>query len=751
MHLTVAALFPLLSAAVPGEEYILSPASRIIEPVSIWQTSGKVTGAVPGQSYRAADVYSLSGPNASITLDFGRETAGIPHLHFRRSACKGDVCQTYGLPSLECNSSCQGLGVSYSESAAFIGPESDWSTYFTVPDGAVYIPMRPGNFSMPRKWGRGGFRYLAFSLGPKADGSTSVEFQFQHVYFTPQPNIKDDSKLGEYTGYFWSDDVLLNRIWHAGVYTLQLCQIRADSLVNHNYTVTGGGWAEDAVVRGVDPKDVVMGEGAKRDRNPWPADMSVSLRSALVSQNYDNLRALKNLLIAVMVLQDPVSGYFPYAGSPFGDFFAEYGDLAGFEAWSSDTYNLWTIINFIDYVLITDDFPFAHQRWAQVVRALEATYQYIDPATGLFNGTKPSDWGRDGVGGTNAALNALYHHALTRAAHFSTLLSNSTNTTAAPRRWLATAARVKAAFNTHLWDAAASLYRDNTTTTSLHPQDGNAFAILFDLVDPDPDATAIPTTNDTNNNNNPTIPAIAAALSSRLTPYGAPAPELPGAVSPFVSSHELLAQFKAAAEQPRGGGAGGAGPAMRLLRTQWGYMLRAFSNATLVEGYSSVDGSLAYGFYGDAPRFISHAHTFATGPVYALMAEVVGVRAVRGVDVEGEEEGEWVVWPKVVGSGVGEVKGGFRTVRGWWGVEWWVVEEGAEEGAEAEQGGVVWEARIETPEGLVGTVYVPLFGGDARDEKVFLDGVEVGDGEVMGAFVRIGNVTGGCHQLRVES
>lgn len=418
-------------------------------------------------------------------------------------------------------------------------------------------------------------------------------------------------------------------------------------------------------------------------------------------------------------------------------------DPAGFEAWSSDTYNLWTIINFIDYVLITDDFPFAHQRWPQVVRALEATYQYIDPAIGLFNGTKPSDWGRDGVGGTNAALNALYHHALTRAAHFSTLLSNdTTTTTAAPRlRWLATAARVKTAFNTHLWDPAASLYRDNTTTDRLlHPQDGNAFAILFDLVDPDLV-------------NNRTTASIAAALASRLTPYGAPAPELPGAVSPFVSSHELLAQFKASAAVD----GGDAAPALRLLRTQWGYMLRAFSNATLVEGYSSVNGSLAYGFYGDAPRFISHAHAFATGPVYALMAEVVGVRAVRGVDVgdiggkEGEE-GEWVVWPKVVGSGVNDVKGGFRTVRGWWGVEWWVSSSGVEEEAGREQGrSVVWEARIETPEGLVGTVYVPLFGGDAQDEKVFLDGVAIEDLEVKGAFVRIGNVPGGCHQLRVES
>lgn len=327
MHFTVtmvAVLLSKLSAAVPGEEYILSPTSRIVQPVSIWKTSGDVGGATPGQPYYAANVYSLSGPSASITLDFGHETAGIPHLHFRRSTCNGSICQTHDLPSLACTSSCQGLGVAYSESAAFVGPESDWSTYFTVPDGPLYIPMTPGNFSMPRKWGRGGFRYLTLFLGPGTRWSTSVEFQFRHLYFTPQPNV---SNLREYSGYFWSNDDLLNRIWHAGVYTLQLCQVRADSLVSHNYTVTGGGWAEDAVARGLDAADVVMVEGAKRDRNPWPADMSVSLRSALVSQNVENLKALKKLLVAVMVLQDPVSGYFPYAGSPFGDFFAEYGDL----------------------------------------------------------------------------------------------------------------------------------------------------------------------------------------------------------------------------------------------------------------------------------------------------------------------------------------------------------------------------------------------------------------------------------------
>lgn len=382
---------------------------------------------------------------------------------------------------------------------------------------------------------------------------------------------------------------------------------------------------------------------------------------------------------------------------------------------------------------MADDFQFARRHWTQIVRALEATYQYIDPATGLFNGTKTSDWGREGVGGTNAALNALYYRALVRTAHFSSILSkNPTNASSSssssdqkdrPSRWLATADRLKAAFNAHLWDASASLYRDNTTARGarLHPQDGNALALLFDL----------PLAADQS-------AATAAALSARLTPFGAPAPELPGAVSPFVSSHELAAQFGAA------GRTGDAAPALRLLRAQWGYMLRAFSNATLVEGYSVDDGSLAYGFYGDATRFVSHAHGFATGPVYALMREVVGIGAVRGVDVD-DGDGEWVVWPKVVGSGLREVRGGFATVRGWWAMEWRVVVV-----ADRDRNGVVWEARIETPVGLLGTVYAPLFGECTRDTEVFLDGVDMECQDVRGAFVRIGNVAGGCHRVRVE-
>jgi hypothetical protein len=100
---------------------------------------------------------------------------------------------------------------------------------------------------------------------------------------------------------------------------------------------------------------------------------------------------------------------------------------------------------------------------------------------------------------------------------------------------------------------------------------------------------------------------MAANLDRRHTKFGAPAPELPGSISPFITSAELAAQFLTAD--------GDATVPMSLMRTQWGYMLGAFSNSTCIEGYGS-DGSVKYGFYPNGGSFISHAHAWSTGPVF---------------------------------------------------------------------------------------------------------------------------------------
>ena len=43
------------------------------------------------------------------------------------------------------------------------------------------------------------------------------------------------------------------------------------------------------------------------------------------------------------------------------------------------------------------------------------------------------------------------------------------------------ATRIKAAYNALLWDSESGLYRDNDDPTSIHPQDGNSLAVLFNL------------------------------------------------------------------------------------------------------------------------------------------------------------------------------------------------------------------------------------------------------------------------------
>lgn len=59
-------------------------------------------------------------------------------------------------------------------------------------------------------------------------------------------------------------------------------------------------------------------------------------------------------------------------------------------------------------------------------------------------------------------------------------LARELNRTSTTIKWNEIAARLKTAANQLLWDEEVGLYRDNETTT-LHPQDGNAWAIKANL------------------------------------------------------------------------------------------------------------------------------------------------------------------------------------------------------------------------------------------------------------------------------
>jgi neutral trehalase len=90
--------------------------------------------------------------------------------------------------------------------------------------------------------------------------------------------------------------------------------------------------------------------------------------------------------------------------------------------------------------------------------------------------------------------------------------------------YLANSTSIKAAYNRVLWDEPAGLYRDNDSPTSIHPQDGNSLAVLFNL-----------TTSVRQNK------AISKGLTRFWTPIGPLSPELNDTIIPFVGGFEVPA------------------------------------------------------------------------------------------------------------------------------------------------------------------------------------------------------------------
>jgi hypothetical protein len=273
----------------------------------------------------------------------------------------------------------------------------------------------------------------------------------------------------------------------------------------------------------------------------------------------------------------------PYAGYPF--------DTLGIVSF---TYHLYSLIGISYYYKYSGDLEYLTSKWNNFKKGLSWSLSYID-STGLMNVTSGADWLRVGMGGHNIEANAILYYTLTEGIALAAIL----NDTASVNLWSSTASSIKSAVNSLLWNPTTSLFTDNETTT-LSPQDGNAWAIKANLT---------LSANQTS--------AISSALKSRWGTYGAPAPEAgtPLTISPFIGSFELEAHFIAEDGQA----------ALDLIRTQWGFMLNdpRMTNSTFIEGFSA-DGSLHYAPYTNDPR-VSHSHGWSTGPTSLMTFYVAGI------------------------------------------------------------------------------------------------------------------------------
>ncbi|KAI4713487.1 hypothetical protein J4E89_000933 [Alternaria sp. Ai002NY15] len=268
------------------------------------------------------------------------------------------------------------------------------------------------------------------------------------------------------------------------------------------------GWANNGTLG---PGDTIIVDGAKRDRAVWPGDMGIAVPSTFVSTG--DLDSVRNALQVMFDYQNP-DGSFPEAGPPLLQ-------------QNSDTYHMWTMIGTYNYMLYTDDAAFVQRNWAKYQKAMEYIYAKVQVETsGLLNQTGTRDWARWQTGFNNTEANVILYHTLQTGAKLATWLNESSSSNLAAT-WTSRATALQTAILTHCFDTTYGAFRDNATLTTLHPQDANSMAILFDLIPP----------------SSQTAQDISTALTKNWTPIGAEAPELPGNISPFISSFEIQAHF----------------------------------------------------------------------------------------------------------------------------------------------------------------------------------------------------------------
>ncbi|TFK45478.1 glycoside hydrolase family 78 protein [Heliocybe sulcata] len=617
----------------PWDVFNYAPASKTVYPARVYGVTGSVSGAdglVDGNAGQA--VFSSNG--SYVTLDFGKEVGGVVSLNVDNATSNS------------------AFSLSFTESPLFISPTESDDTVYTCAlencDGveAVPAPLTIGTFTQPIERLRGGFRYLTVV----SNSEDFLAISNISVAITFAPHIDD---LRNYTGYFYAKDPqyedadFLTKLWYAGAYTVQTNTIAPDQ-GRGGPDIILPGWANNASLGPITGPALV--DGAKRDRTVWPGDMGISTHTQLVS-TYD-LVSTKNSLIVMFSTQNATTGALNYSGP-------------GINAQGSDTYISWTLIGAHNYFLYTGDLDLIQTVWTNYTKAVAFLSSHIDD-TGLLNVTEEysNDWARVGGTGHNSAANALMYQALPISKTYITAanLAGYMNDSDLQATYAANASAVKAAYNTLLWDDAAGMFRDNDTTT-LHPQDGNSLAVLYNV------------TNSPSQNQ-----AISDGLTQLWSDIGTLSPELSDTISPFVGGFELRAHFIA----------GNGERALDLIRKEWGYML--YTNisvqSTLLEGFTA-NGSLGYratAGYDYDYSYTSHSHGWSTGPTPALTFHVLGLQ------ITSPQGQTWSVAPLT--SGLSAAAGGFETGLGWFGVNWTIADN-------------EFRLELDTPEGTSGVVDVP--------------------------------------------
>jgi len=542
--LAVAIVAPMVTADQPWDKYQFAPANRTFNARSMSTICGPAPPlSAPSPSAQA----KLSGVGNSITFDYGQEVGGISHFSFGSTS---DASQT--------------VNVAYSESS-YYSCTGDASQGGSGKDGFVVIENVAANgvFVPDIAHLRGGFRYITLIMATNG----SVEVNPPVIKMVAAPNMPDPSA---WQNHFYSSDDMLNRIWYGCGWTTQLCAINSSH--GRQWPAPKEGWNNSATC-GIG--DVILVDGAKRDRVIWPGDMGVSVLTAIATTG--DIDASQNALTTLYASQLS-NGMLPYAGPP-----------VSFNG-KSDTYHLWALIGTYNVAILGQQQAWLKKVWSGFQRGVATcTERIASDGNGLFTVVNDADWARRGQGGQNVAANALLFRVLNCGAEMANAIGDST--TAA--NYTATAAKLSQAINANLWNDTVGAFHDNPTSTIL-PQDGNSLMTWFNATTPERKVS------------------ISNYLKTNWNQFGSTSPEWGNNIGTFPGSMEVHAHF--AAGQPE--------RAQDLIRLMWGYMMNKTegTQSTFWEGYNA-DGTFAY--KGD---YMSNSHGWATGPAAALTFNTLGIR-----------------------------------------------------------------------------------------------------------------------------
>jgi hypothetical protein len=656
MKYNIILLYLLLSIDVvvsstpkPWDKYNYAPLSRNVKPINGGDNNNKIT-------------LSTKNNLTHFLFDFGKEVGGIITLSFGQVSSSSSREMSLGLtfsestnyascPSQAVNTHCktkESSNNNYENAQAYSGDDSNGSNPSNNPDGYISTGIIETNtkFTVKDTHLRGGFRYLNVFLENINDDEEEVEIIDVGLFFTAAPSM--GSTPNNYLNHFYSSDDLLNQIWYASAYTIQMCLI--DSSHGRAWPPPqNGGWNNNNLI-GMGKSILV--DGAKRDRTIWPGDMGISISTLYATLGDANGETTINSLGTLYLYQNKETGQLPYVG-PMVFCLKPYNQTCdpGKGAWNSDMYHLWTLKGTYDaYKFYSSSASSVQSKifaniYKQYKFALLHSISKIDWTTNLFIVDKTADWQRQDQGGKNLAANALLYHVLCDGIKY----ANDMADMKAANLFGEHSNKLKNAINTYLWNETLGAYKDNPTST-IYPQDGNSMAVWFNVTTEHTDKIR-----------------ILKNLKSNWNEIGSVSPEWKyqgkfRAIGTFPSSMEVLARL-ATDQVIHGSNSSTAKDGIDLIKRTWGYMLQSpnSTRSTFWEGFQA-NGQFAFdGIY------MSHAHGWATGPASALSFHLLGIQPSSPPDVvsinkKKENFYHYHVAPQILHTGIAFVNGSLTLV-----------------------------------------------------------------------------------------